>query len=546
MSQAAIPDHYVILRDRLAGTSNRALFEHLSLYQRDLRELANLAEVYPRATGVSGAEAGILSRMVQEVFQTPICDLTLSFEGNGLATAMNALRDEVRAKGLQFWPNWYFGDDDFWTTDRAISVNVPWFLGDDIVRLAVASRGTQYTDDDLLRILRHEYAHALLYAFEGWKHWHWVQAFGDFDKEYTEDWEPDASKDADFVAHLDRPGTGGLLHYAQKHPDEDWAETFATWISGEWQAQMETGSDLRKKKILTVQDLVSRGFFYGEPIVKNLGRRTPSTRNAMTVGEYVGTSEASFSMHAALLRREPALQVECALHELYFSGLGGFVPAGGGITMQAIRAAVPSLLFSQEATRAYGSYEAWSLDMRAITAACDGWALTVYDPRARRLRNVLVAPGGAGIPPGCPVILACDLHEHAFALDYGIVNRSRGIASWFTNIDWRVVEERLATARAVLPPGHQLGMIVPDGGSSCAKCSYVSGEVTFVTEKETYGGTACLMPEFAAWNGSPGLPAPADRYCCDLFQVRVVPPTELAEAVPSSPGDGAQRLPEAT
>ena len=58
----------------------------------------------------------------------------------------------------------------------------------------------------------------------------------------------------------------------------------------------------------------------------------------------------------------------------------------------------------------------------------------------------------------------------------------------------------------VLPPDHQLGMQVPKGGSMCANCEYLVNPKT------------CGNKGFVAWNGSPNSPAPADEYCCDLYE----------------------------
>lgn len=60
---------------------------------------------------------------------------------------------------------------------------------------------------------------------------------------------------------------------------------------------------------------------------------------------------------------------------------------------------------------------------------------------------------------------------------------------------------------SVLPPDHQLGMRVPKGGSDCAKCEYLTSPTT------------CGNEGFVKWNGSPTLPAPADEYCCDLYEI---------------------------
>ena len=62
-------------------------------------------------------------------------------------------------------------------------------------------------------------------------------------------------------------------------------------------------------------------------------------------------------------------------------------------------------------------------------------------------------------------------------------------------------------AIASLPPDHVLGMRVPKGGSDCSKCEYLSGP------------NQCGNPGFVKWNGGNGrLPAPADEYCCDLYE----------------------------
>jgi hypothetical protein len=59
------------------------------------------------------------------------------------------------------------------------------------------------------------------------------------------------------------------------------------------------------------------------------------------------------------------------------------------------------------------------------------------------------------------------------------------------------------------PTTHQLGMEVPEGGSSCAKCKFVSEDL----EK-------CGNEQFREWNGGAELPKPANRYCCDLYAIK--------------------------
>jgi hypothetical protein len=61
----------------------------------------------------------------------------------------------------------------------------------------------------------------------------------------------------------------------------------------------------------------------------------------------------------------------------------------------------------------------------------------------------------------------------------------------------------------VYPPDHPMGMIVPKGGSNCAKCDFVRP------------GGNCAEKLFQQWNGGPKIPGPIDSYCCDMFEVAV-------------------------
>jgi hypothetical protein len=76
---------------------------------------------------------------------------------------------------------------------------------------------------DVLRYLRHEMGHVYNYAHKLYELPEWIRLFGDINRPYEEEYQPRPFS-PDFVRHL--PGW-----YAQKHPDEDWAETFAVWLT---------------------------------------------------------------------------------------------------------------------------------------------------------------------------------------------------------------------------------------------------------------------------------------------------------------------------
>ena len=83
---------------------------------------------------------------------------------------------------------------------------------------------------DILRYLRHEMGHVINYAYKLYDLEEWVKLFGSITQPYREEYRPQPFSRR-FVRHL--PGW-----YAQKHPDEDWAETFAVWMTPghDWRA----------------------------------------------------------------------------------------------------------------------------------------------------------------------------------------------------------------------------------------------------------------------------------------------------------------------
>jgi hypothetical protein len=84
---------------------------------------------------------------------------------------------------------------------------------------------------DILRYLRHEMGHVINYAYRLYDQEEWVKQFGSITQPYSEEYSPEPFSRR-YVRHL--PGW-----YAQKHPDEDWAETFAVWMTPglDWRAE---------------------------------------------------------------------------------------------------------------------------------------------------------------------------------------------------------------------------------------------------------------------------------------------------------------------
>jgi Fe-Mn family superoxide dismutase len=112
-------------------------------------------------------------------------------------------------------------------------------------------------------------------------------------------------------------------------------------------------------------------------------------------------------------------------HELYFAHLGG----GGG---------EPGGSFASLVRRDFGSVEAWRSDLRATGLAGRGWAWTAYDWDEGHLFNYIGDAQNAFPVWNATPLVALDVYEHAYFLDYQ-TDRASYIDAFFDNLDWDVV-----------------------------------------------------------------------------------------------------------
>ena len=76
-----------------------------------------------------------------------------------------------------------------------------------------------------------------------------------------------------------------------------------------------------------------------------------------------------------------------------------------------------------------------------------GWAILFQDPVTGRLTNQWITLHQDGIPAGFKPLLVMDVWEHAFMRDYKATEKAKYIEAFFSNLDWRAVESRLAKGR---------------------------------------------------------------------------------------------------
>ena len=114
-------------------------------------------------------------------------------------------------------------------------------------------------------------------------------------------------------------------------------------------------------------------------------------------------------------------------HEVYFEHLGG----GGG---------EPDGLIGELIARDFGSIADWRADLKATGMAARGWAWTAYDWDEGRLFNYLGDTQNTFPIWNATPLIALDVYEHAYFLDYQ-TDRASYINAFFDNLDWGVVDD---------------------------------------------------------------------------------------------------------
>ncbi|HVT12277.1 MAG TPA: superoxide dismutase [Fimbriimonadaceae bacterium] len=116
-------------------------------------------------------------------------------------------------------------------------------------------------------------------------------------------------------------------------------------------------------------------------------------------------------------------------HNVYFETIGG---QGGPATGEVAR------LIDE----AYGSFEAWAADWKATGIGGRGWAYLGYDREEKRVFN-FIGDGQDTFPQwGNILILAMDVYEHAYYLDFQTA-RAKYIDAYMQTIDWDAVNARI-------------------------------------------------------------------------------------------------------
>ncbi len=223
------------------------------------------------------------------LLETRLCDLPLRVDGTVVAERRDRLYEELAAKDLRFRPHFWLSQEWF-TPDGVPGIAVPFYLAHPrLVQLErqfmLEAEGS--TEANCMRILRHEAGHAIDNAFRLHRRKRWRELFGAFTDPYPDAYRPrPASKR--YVHHLNG-------WYAQAHPAEDFAETFAVWLTPGYPWRKRYAGWPALEKLLYVDELMAE--LVGQtPPVRTRRHIEPLREAKLTLAEHYERKRAHYSV----------------------------------------------------------------------------------------------------------------------------------------------------------------------------------------------------------------------------------------------------------
>jgi hypothetical protein len=223
----------------------------------------------------------------EELLQKRFCDLRLTLRHSVIDKHIHAIRADLQRRGIRFKPHIWLSEEWF-SPDGVPGIAIAFYMAHP--RLMRLERRMMDEVEGgnaswLTRIMRHEFAHALDNAYRLRRRKEWRETFGNPSQPYPEVYSPRPAS-RDFVLHLGH-------WYAQSHPTEDWAETFAVWMQpkARWRRDYQGWPALQKLEY--VDRLM--GELAGQPApVMNRELIEPTSENQTTLAEHYQRKRARY------------------------------------------------------------------------------------------------------------------------------------------------------------------------------------------------------------------------------------------------------------
>lgn len=244
----------------------------------------------------------------KELLEWRICDLGVSLEGTWLESPIQRLYSELNARNLRVKPHCWLSEE--WFSPAGVpGIAIPFYLAHP--RLKKLERSQVLTVEggthaECLRLLRHEAGHAIQHAFRLHHRKLWREHFGSSTTPYPDYYRPNPGSRR-FVVHLPH-------WYAQSHPDEDFAETFAVWLTpgSRWRRKYAGWPALRKLRY--VDQLMHEIAGQRHP-VRSRSRPDPVHQLVMTLGEHYRAKRDQYRVLASRAYDQDLLRLFAPMEE---------------------------------------------------------------------------------------------------------------------------------------------------------------------------------------------------------------------------------------
>ena len=242
----------------------------------------------------------------EELLQVRLKDLKVRIEGTWLEDCLGDLNDELDQRGLRIKPHAWISSEWF-SPDDTPGIGIPFYLAHPRLtrlerKMIIDVEGG--TVPECMRILRHEAGHVIQHAYRLHRRRQWQKLFGPSSKRYPSYYRPKPTSKR-YVQHLP-------LWYAQSHPDEDFAETFAVWLTprSNWRKRYVGWPAL--KKLEYVDELMAE-IAGKKPVLTRRLRVDPLSQLNDTLAEHYRKKRAHYAI-------DSKKTYDRALHRIFSDG----------------------------------------------------------------------------------------------------------------------------------------------------------------------------------------------------------------------------------
>jgi hypothetical protein len=224
----------------------------------------------------------------EELLERRLSSLRLTVEGTWLEDCMHNLHEELAERGIRLRPHAWISSEWF-SPDNTPGIAIPFYLAHPRLmklerKMILDVEGGTWSE--CMAILRHEAGHTLQHAYQLHRRRRWQQLFGPSSRRYPRYYRPNPNSRR-FVQHL-------RLWYAQSHPDEDFAETFAVWLKprSSWRTRYAGWPALKK---LEYVDELMEEIAGQRPMLTRRERVDPLNQLSETLGEHYRKKQAVYA-----------------------------------------------------------------------------------------------------------------------------------------------------------------------------------------------------------------------------------------------------------